>query len=285
MTYESLVYDENQLVNFYNTFFSEALPFHTDFFCLAARKKYMTEEQKKAINLGDTCMMNKTILKEYNVKKFLSKVYQADASASFLTDRDGNYIPRSCVVFYMNINRTNVLKATKEFKDLLNVWDYDIASCYMNSNPKENLGKQLKTIQNNLLKSFQGPKNAEGDWIDIDCDLGPVDEMTLLKYKNLIASRLQAQDVHVIQTHGGCHILISKKAISEYNRGVSERLTGQKTEVLKKLIMTSEKLLLYVRGLLKFDFSDEDVKEVKFNQNAAVPLPGTLQGGFPVKMI
>lgn len=281
----SLVYDENQLVNFYNTFFSETLPFHTDFFCLAARKKYMTEEEKKSINLGDTCMMQKTIVKEYDVKKFLSKIYQVDAAAPFCVDKNGNYIPTSCMVFYMNINRTNVLKATKEFKDLLNAWDYDIASCFMNSSKKENMGRQLKTIQNNLLKSFQDPKNSEGAWIDIDCDVGPVEEGILYKYKYLITNRIGSQDVYLIQTHGGCHILVSKKAISDYNRGVAERLEDSSKGAMKALVLTSEKLLLHVRGLLKFDFSDEDVKEIKFNQNAAVPIPGTLQGGFPVKMI
>lgn len=30
-----------------------------DFFCVAARKKYMTEEQRNSINLGDTCRMQK----------------------------------------------------------------------------------------------------------------------------------------------------------------------------------------------------------------------------------
>lgn len=282
--YDSLIWSEEQLFKFYDIFFSEPSPFKTDFFCLAARKKYMTEEEKRNTNLGDTCMMFKTILKNYDQKKFFSKIQQADASASFFTDRDGNYIPRHCITFYMNLNGTNVLKATKEFKDLLNLWDYDLATTVLfnNTEKKENLGRQLKTIQNNLLKSFQDPKNTEGKWIDIDCDLGPIDVPVIEKYKETLLDFFGATDVYIIHTHGGCHIVFSKEMISAYNKSISEVYAPRE---VKNHVMTPDKILSFIRKMILEDFSEEIVKEVKFNQNLAVPVPGTLQGGFPVRFI
>ena len=282
--YESLIWNEEEILKFYNIFFSEPNPFKTDFFCLAARKKYMTEEEKKNTNLGDTCMMFKTILKDYDSKKFMSKVKQADASASFFTDRDGNYIPRHCITFYMNLNGTNILKATKEFKDLLNLWDYDLATTVLfnNTEKNKNLGKQLKTIQNNLLKSFQDPKNTEGKWVDIDCDLGEISKELVQKYKEKLVDFFGATDVYVIHTHGGCHIVFSKGMVSAYNKNIAEVCAPKE---VRNFVMTPDKILSFVREMILEDFSEEVVKEVKFNQNLAVPLPGTLQGGFPVSII
>ena len=127
----SLIWNEKQILDFYDRIYpweSDGDPFHTEFFCLAARKKYMTEEQKKSINLGDTCMMFKTIIKEHNPKKFYSKVLQADACSAFFLDKDDNFIPQDCMVYYININRTNVLKAIKEFKKNYPSLHYHITS-------------------------------------------------------------------------------------------------------------------------------------------------------------
>lgn len=272
----NLIYSEEQALKFYDTFFKDTDPFHVDFFCLAARKKYMSEEEKKSINLGDTCMMFKTILKEHDEKKFLSKIHQADACADYFTDRDGNYIPKHCIAYYMNINRTNVLSAIREFKHLLTDWDYDIGTMLnFNSDEKtRNIGKQLKTIQNNLLKSFQDPKNTEGDWLDIDCDVGTEHDFGKIKQK--LVEFLNTDNVWVILTQGGCHVLVSKKSISEYNKALSV-VTDRKN--MRDKVMTINKIVGFLQG--NFD----EYKEIKLNQNGAIPLPGTYQNGFPVSLI
>lgn len=284
VTYKSLIWSEEQLVKFYNIFCSDPSPCHTDFFCLAARKKYMTETQRKNINLGDTCMMQKTILKDYDVRKFISKVRQADAAASFFTDKDGNYIPRSCYTFYMNLNKTNVLKATKDFKDQLNVWDYDLATTILfnNATKKENIGKQIKTIQNSLLKSFQDPKNTEGPWLDIDCDIGVVSEELVQKYKEKLVDFFAGTDVYVLRTHGGIHIVFSKELISSYNKSMATVFSKKE---MKDHILTLDKILSFVREMILEDFSEEDVTEIKLNQNVAVPLPGTLVNNVKIMIV
>lgn len=272
------IYSEKELLKFYDTFFSSTDPFLTDFLCVAARKKYMTEEQKKNINLGDTCMLAKTIIKEYNPKQFLAKVHQIDSSLDYFTDRDDNYIPRSCMTFYMNINRTNILSAVKDFKDLMNIWEYDLLSLlqFSNDNKIQNIGKQLKTIQNNLLKSFQDPKNSVSNYLDIDCDIGR--DFDANEYKKKLTDFLKSENVYVLSTHSGCHIIFSKKIFSEYNKNLA--LTTSKKD-MKYKVMNPVKVYDFVCKMM----SDKDAKEIKYNQNMAVPMPGTIVNGFEIKMV
>lgn len=273
-----LVYNEEMALSFYDRVFPQTDPFHTEFFCVAARKKYMTQEQKEKTNLGDTCMMAKTIIKEHSREFFLSKLHQVDASSPFFLDRDNNPIPQSCMTVYLNLNRTDLLKALKSFKGLLNDWEYDLLSAlqFTNDNKADNLGRQLKTVQNNLLKAFQDPKNCEDKWLDIDCDIGT--DFDAFSYKEKMASLLGCNDSTILCTHGGCHILIPKWVISAYNKILSEAVPREK---MKEHVLHPERILSYVRDMMK----DKDAKEIKLNQNLAVPLPGTRQGGFEVYFI
>ena len=190
-----------------------------DFFCVAARKKYMTPEQKASTNLGNTCMMQKAVLKEEDFLKFYSKIQQVDASLDFILDRDNNYLPRSCMAFYMNVNHTDIFKSVKQFKHLVTDWDYDLSSLLVGTGKSKTreISKQFKTIQNNLLKSFQDPSNCMKGWIDIDCDINEGLELLTSeelgsfkeRLRNILGSKIPP---YIIRTHGGMHILINSKS-------------------------------------------------------------------------
>lgn len=299
------ILDKNQILTFYHNVIccdSERSLNAVDFFCVAARKKYMSEEERKHTNLGDTCMMQKTILKEEDPIKFYSKIQQVDATLDFMLDRDYNYLPRSCMTFYMNVNHTDVFKAAKQFKHLITDWDYDLSSLLLGNGKSKTteISKQFKTIQNNLLKSFQDPSNCVNTkgWIDIDCDIEEDDACIGLRngrartlkriledkfrsviFKDNVAPTVEYIKPYVIETHGGIHILIHSRTISEYNRQLSKILSGSQ---LAHNVMKVETLLADIESFL----TDQKVssKELKVNQNRAVPIPGTLQGGFPVKI-
>jgi len=279
----SSIWSEEQVLKFYNEILQDLTPNTTDFFCIAARKKYMTEEQRQNTSLGNTCMMSKTILKEHDEHKFLAKLHQVDASMDWFTDTDDLYIPRECMAFYINVNHTDVLKAIKDFKKLMVDWDYDVASLttFSNNTKQEMVGKQLKTVQNNLLKSFQDPKNTVRKWTDIDCDTDV--EVNCEHIKLLINGILEWEipegHTHVVKTHGGYHVLIDNNDLSEYNRNLASKTENKK--MLKDLIIDAESI---VKTLKNF-FGEENAKEIKINQNMSIPLPGTIQGGFKVYMV
>lgn len=288
------IWSEDQLQYFYDNILKDLGPTETDFFCLAARRKYMTEREKETINLGDTCMMNKTILKEHNLKKFLSKVHQADVCCDYFTDRDDNYLPRHIMTFYVNINHTNVLSAIRDFKKLVADWDYDVASLtdFKNHNKVVNIGKQLKTIQNNLLKSFQDPKNTNKDWIDIDCDLvrqsawvlpDSDEETFFLEWPTLLKERFLKNfglSTYVVKTQGGCHVLINHDCLSEANRRIAENTADKRA--IRDTVITLGKVTNLISEFFKEH--NQEPKEIVVNQNMMIPLPGTFQNGFPVTM-
>lgn len=289
------IWSEEETLRFYDGVLAGCGPNETDFLCIAARKKYMTGEQKASIRTGNTCMMGKTILKEHDRAKFLSVLHRLDAQMDWFTDLDGRYIPRSCMVFYMNVNHTDVLKAVKEFKKLIVDWDYDLAAAVT----QNNIGTQMKTIQNNLLKSFQDPKNQTKGWTDIDCDIPDVpltmvcefkrrlkklfwqtDQDTVSRVPSFVPSGLEP--LEVVITHGGFHVLVRQSSISEHNR-LAAAAVEQKI-LIPTVIMSPERLVGEIGSLL-FTNGFEGAKEIKVNRNAAVPLPGTIQGGFEVHMI
>lgn len=294
----SSIWSKNEIIKFYDNVIScdrSDRPLNAvDFFCVAARKKYMTEEQKKFTNLGDTCMMQKTVLKESDFVKFYSKIQQVDATLDYMLDRDSNYLPRSCMTFYMNVNHTDIFKSIKQFKHLLADWDYDMYSFANGTSAKKakEISKQFKTIQNNLLKSFQDPINNMKGWIDIDCDIDIAEEDSYKKERcaklvketlsQIFRDKADSNNIilpYIIETHGGIHILVHSSSISMYNKYLSKIFTGKQ---LANNVMKVETIIKDVESILQSN--DVSIKELKVNQNAAVPIPGTLQGEFKVKI-
>ena len=287
---ESLIWSEVELNRFYNYIVNIDRNFtDVDFFCLASRKKYLTEEEKSEIKMGDTVMLCKTVLKEYDWDKFLSKIRQADAMAEFVLDSNNNYIPKKCFVMYMNVNHTNVTKAIKEFKETMAKWDADTMTLleHGNDEKKRNICRQYKSASDGLLKAFQNPKNGDDKWVDIDCDIEgdeshreDLAKMLINHFRNKFYTEFLKGGVpaYIILTHGGLHFLMNKEVMGNFNRQVSQT---HFREDVKNYILTPERLLNEIRELLK----DEKSKEIVINQNKMVPIPGTIQGGFKVRML
>lgn len=266
-----------------------------DFFCVAARKKYMTAEQRETINLGDTCMMQKTLIKDYDSVDFLNKLKQIDATLDYLLDRDNKYIPRSCMAIYTNINHVDMFKSMRQFRYLLADRSYELSSLMKdyNESKKRNLinqiksaNNQIKSVQNYLLKTFQDPKNGIKNWFDIDCDIDEeadylerttqIDRLSTLK--KLLEKTLNTTiPPYVIKTRGGCHVLVNNKSIREHNSNLAKTYAGKE---LGEKAMSAPKILDIVSNF----FKDAKTKEIKINQNAGVPTPGTIQGEFKVRM-
>ena len=275
------IWDMSHATQFYNDVvnFERCDDFSTDFFCIAARRKYLDQKAKEHVKFGNTCMMHKTILKEYDVHKFQTKLLQADKIMDYFYDRDYNAIPRNCMVFYMNVNHTDVLKAMNDFETQLTSWHYDISSLmrFKNGNKVSNIAKQIKSVQNSLLKSFQDPANKVFRWIDIDCDLiKPFDPQTIKDHLTEICGFW----VPVIVTQGGVHCLVNAMSLTKYN---SEIAASHDKREVKDLVLNPPKIVNMLKEFLDSKFII--YKECTFNQNAAVPIPGTMQNDFPVRMI
>lgn len=277
-TYESHIWSEEEALKFYNTVLRQLKPDEADFFCVAARKKYMPPASAAACRLGDTCMMGKTVLKKHNGRKFLSKLHQLDASLDWFLPLDDTPLPRSCMCIYMNLNHTSVPKAVLDFKKELAEYDFEFSMATLrNTSDAQAVGK-LAGIHNRLLKAFQDPKNRVDEWTDIDMDIAKTVDAAALRQVvyGLEKSRFL---LPVIETQGGYHVLISRSEISAVNKALAFLYSGNE---MKRHALTVERILNALRAHCQA--CGTEVKEISINQNRMVPLPGTMQNGFPVRM-
>lgn len=286
---ESLIYDERQVRRFYDTVIlgSERGPFDVDFFCVAARKKYMTQEERELTRLGDTCMMEKTPVREPDEDVFYHKLQKVDSCLDHLYSHNGTRIPRSCMVLYMNVNHTSMIEALKGLKTDIATMEGELYDVLVKNGSRENIGNKVKRLDNLTLKAYQNPKNvSKRSWIDIDIDIN-CPEISAGDIQAVLDSRIfgdsgldECSFLHrpmnvIIKTHGGYHVLVNTVFISDFNSSVSKPADKSKFISVDTFVSEIKKL---------FESKNLEAKEIKINQNAMVPIPGTLQGGMLVIM-
>ena len=280
--YESNIWSEKEALRFYKKVIGNNGVAEADFICLAARKKYMSEEERKKSNLGDTCMMGKTILKEYNEAKFLSVLHRLDAQLDWFSDLRGTLIPRSCFAFYMNINHTLVPKAVANLKKELADYDLEIACAVAKGGKTDQASANFKNVENRLKKSFQNPLNQIDRWTDIDMDIEKkISGNDIVEcLRNMESGVDVSTAVVIIETRGGYHVLVNKKTVSAINSEISKMVPRNE---MKDHVITIPRLV----GTLKALCAEKNVeaKEITENQNRMVPVPGTNQGGFKVRIL
>lgn len=285
---KTLIYDEKQVRQFYRTVICGTPhdDFDVDFFCVAARKKYMTQEDREATRLGDTCMMEKTPLHEVSEDTFIHKLQKVDSCLDHLYSHNGANIPRSCMVLYMNVNHTSMIDAVKDLKSEVNLIEGELYDVFMKNGLRHGVANKLKRLDTVTLKVYQNPKNVSSkNWIDIDIDLDTekvsiselrtkiYDMLTYFPYPGVI----QYLPFVIIQTHGGYHVLVSTRFIRERNK-----LYASDHKMNKGMVLSVDTYMTAIKTLL--ESKHVDAKEVKINQNAMVPIPGTLQGGKEVRI-
>ena len=278
------IWSEAEALTFYHMVLGKTEPGQAEFFCAAARKKYMTEEQKKTIKLGDTCMMGKNIIKDHDPDRFLAKLHQLDASLDWFEDLHGNYLPRSCICMYMNLNHSILPKVILDFKKELAECEFEYHMALLRNTSDMQAAEKLAGIHNRLLKAYQDPKNCTDDWIDIDMDMEK-HQTSALEIQDFVSNLETVDGIPiagigpVIETQGGYHVLINKDTLSFINRRVSELYSGPE---IKKHVLTARRIS---ETLMTFCINQGSVvKEISVNQNRMVPIPGTIQNGFEVKM-
>lgn len=282
---KTLIYDEDQVEEFYRRVISsqERTEFDVDFFCIAARKKYMSEEEKQATRMGDTCMMEKTVVKKDDISLFMNKLHKVDAGLDWLTSNNGTRIPRSCMVFYMNINHTDMIYALKGLKMDLAVLEGELFDCLKKKGLLENIGNKVKGLNTLVLKAYQNPSNVSNKtWIDIDFDVSP-ENFSFTEIKEVMSSlKFKEESYVVIQTRGGYHILVNTPWISAYNKEYSKSFKeGEKFN--KKGLLSVDKVISGLeKALVGKGF---EAKEIIINRNGMVPIPGTIQGGVRVRIL
>jgi hypothetical protein len=252
--YFNLISDEKELTRYFEEIMPPLESQETYFFSLSARNKYLTEEEREELCLGRTEMFERRTLRTYDYQKFIRLIHKFECNPAAYTTKNNSIIPSKCIICYVNINPSNMLKAYTEFNYVMQEYILELSLNALNGRSLDDISDRLSRIDRLLLDKIQKARGRRV-WIDIDFDV-PKNSPLLSEYiKELKENQIKFE---VIDTHSGYHILLKRETI-KYN---------------------------YLKTLEVFDrIASEVGGEIKQNKNEMVPLPGTFQGGYPVRIV
>jgi len=222
------------------------------FLSLSARNKYLNTEERDFYQLGRTEMFGRLLARSKD--DYIIKMKDLAVKLQSRTTNNGKEVPSKAVVCYANINPTSMVKAYEMFMDEMN--KEILASFYAEQKKKEANYESIKFADRVFMNCCQKARSRRV-YIDVDMDT---------KDKDIFDSFSESLDTsikhHIIETHGGYHFLIKCDTIPD-------------------------KFNLYMH-VDKADYKAKrlaEPKEVIINKNQMVPIPGTNQSDFLVKVI
>lgn len=261
--YHTFIHDASELKFFYDNILPPLGRNEVYFVSLSARNKYLDPEEREELGLGRTEMFERAVIRERNFSHFLKKIKSYERNKDAFLTKKGFAIPSKCITVYFNINPTNVLKAYNEFSKTMNEYFMELGINASKNGDIDNVGKRINKMDVLLMNCFQ--KNmGRKHYIDIDFDI-PKTEIRVVEYfLNHLKERSAKANYFVIDTKSGYHVLLERDAIKyNFNESISASIEYAK----------------------EVGINVNDNFEIVNNKNLMIPLPGTLQGGYPVRVI
>ena len=244
----NLIFNVNEMREFHSIL-HPLQPSEAYFVSMSARNKYLSEEERKEFELGRSEMFARKLVKDTSFEDFLRVIRSLEVNEGGYTTRNHKPIPEKCLVTYVNINASNGMNALKEFNERSNALMFD---CFKNKDAM----KTFASLDSMLMNCYQRQRGTK-HFIDIDFDVPKTSGLMSSFVSHL---KLQAVKYHVIETKGGYHVLMERATIKhDYNK------------VLVELDRVAKELY--------------EKAEIVRNVNDMVPLPGTHQAGFPVRLL
>ena len=126
-----IISDESQIKFFFDNIMKPFKDSEAYFMSLAARNKYLTEEEKEFFKLGRNEMFCSYILNDYNYNKFLTRIKKYECNEEGYITKNLKSIPQKCLVCYMNINPSSTIKALYEFRRITEEYYQEYINSYM----------------------------------------------------------------------------------------------------------------------------------------------------------
>jgi hypothetical protein len=256
----TLIHDLDEVRHFYDFILPILSPSEVYFLSLSARNKYLTAEERVEFDLGRTEMFERRVVRERDWNKFYRTLRKFECHDDGYLTKNGKPIPPKSVICYININPSDVFKAYKEFSNVMNEYMFELSQLSMNNRSTENLMPRMRKMELVMMNAFQHSRGAK-HYLDVDFDV-PKDA----RGYNLLLSFLgeltaHAVQYHVIDTKSGYHVLLKRDTV-KFNFPTYLRIleTGAREKISDKI-------------------------EIVVNDNEMIPLPGTLQGEYPVRIL
>lgn len=229
------------------------------FLSLSARNKYLTEQERKDLDLGRTEMFSKRLIREKSFERFTRTLRQFEVNKGGYLTSNGSNIPEKAIVVYFNINPSSTLTALQEFNNKVAEYQMELAQkALKKSDPSDTL-KRMNKLDVLLMSCYQRAQNKQ-HWMDIDFDITK-DRYDIVQ---MLLKDLKEQKVGyvVVDTKSGYHVLLNRKDLNyNFNQSIS------------KCVEEADK-----------SWPDQNWGEIVNNKNAMCPLCGCLQGGYLVTM-
>lgn len=234
------------LEKFYNEMYKPYLQTRDNAFllCIAARKKYLKENDNCKLSNGADIIERKTIDKD-DFTRFKSKL--SNLYISTYLDLNDNPIPDYAKVIYIQLNPVNLKSAYCNY--LKSVVEF-------NTEVINSMGKPLTShTMTNLWYTSLQTEHSNKIWFDFDLDLLDTINKDDFKYELIqdFKQKFPLSVTHVLTTRGGYHLFVKKENMSkDFN---------------------PEVILNYLQKY------NEYCSEIKMSKSNFIPCPGTHQGG------
>lgn len=272
LKYVKLIHDVDELKWFFDNIIPQLKPTEVIFLSLSARNKYLTDKEKVSLELGRTEMFAKTIVREKEWERFLRTIRKLECDERGYTTKNNSPIPSKAIVCYININPSDTLKALNEFNKVINEYMFELSQVAVNKRDPENIFNRLNKVDNNLMTAYQQSTGTRL-WIDFDLD---IDKNWKVYEEVVFKDWMKKKGILTyfwIDTKSGYHLLISRE----------------------DLRFNPKELVDFIKqGYCNWLFNEYDYEmaqekldscEIIKNDNAMIPVPGCLQGGYPVKVL
>jgi len=263
-----LIYDERELKWFYDVVVAELKQNESHFLSLSARNKYLTDDEKVKYGLGRTEMFSRSLVRTNDWNKFLSTIRKYEVNEGAYLTKDGkNTIPSKCIVCYFNINPSDSIKAYREFSKVMGDYQFELMQCSVNKTSMDNILFRINKQQTLLMNCYQKATGIR-HWLDFDFDV-PKDFLLYIK-KIVNEVKYHKGRAYIIDTKSGYHLLVSKD--TEFDKFFNPKtIVDVAMQDVKDFLNGRKDLINKV--------------EIIHNKNAMVPLPGTYQAGYEVRVI
>jgi len=177
------------------------------FVSLSARKKYLTSEQAKVINLNHAEMFNRMVIRS---KDKISKIVHRLSSTGYYT-KTGYEYPDNSLVVYFNVNPSSMIKAYEKFSAQVTSLLTDLA--FTEGPTPDHTLQSIKKMDVLFMNHLQKSRTSK-NFIDIDID---TKDPKVLKTM-LNGLKENGAEYIVVHTHGGHHVLVYRNTLKfNYN--------------------------------------------------------------------
>jgi len=272
----NFIQDENELRFFFDNIMPQLEDFEVYFCSLSCRKKYLSPDEREKLHITRAEMFDRKIIREKDWHRFLRTIRKYEVSEGGYLSKNGLPVPGHSLTIYFNINPSNSLKALKEFNSKINDWQFELLA-----GNSESYSKKFNKLDVEIMNCYQRNRGTK-HWMDIDFDVPKEFNAPVLLKEFLDNKKLR---YYWIDTKSGYHLLIDRKTLTFNPEDICQ--TGQRKlgEYYYDKFSTKnhEYSDMELHNMIIHKVYKEN--EIVNNRNEMIPLPGTLQGGYPVRVV